>query len=542
MRIAIIGGNATGLAVAARLRRLSEKYKITVFEKGEVIAYGNCGFPYSLGNVIENSDELIESYPDHFLRNFNIDIRTLSEVIEVFPLRKEIKVRKNNNEEYIFEYDKLVVASGVSAVIPDIPIDYIDKSFVLRDFSDFSKIKEFIKTASPKSAVVVGTGFVGMEVVENLTKLGIRVSIIEKAERPMPWIGREFSPIISNIIKKNNIDCYCGEEILTPVNAGEGLKTTDGWKLDADMIIFATGIRPNSAFLNNKLLLDKKGYIITNKRMQTSNPHIYAVGDIASVNEQNIPFAGFGIRHAKIVANSIFGLNSRNDNMLQPYIMKFFEYSIAAIGMNEDILKKKNIKYSRIYTVIPDHVLYYPNPKNIFCKLLYDDKNGKIFGVQLFGKNGIDKRIDVFSVAMQSGMSVFELSEINLSYSPPFNNPMDLVNTIGRIAQNIKDFKLFIIAPNEISIFSDDNTLIIDIREKYETNKGMFKNAVNIPLSELRKKIKELPKDKKIILYCATGDRSYKAQMMLKNSGFKRVYNVLGGYIWAHYFSSTSCF
>lgn len=537
MKIIIIGGNASGLAVASRLNRLDYKNNIIIFEKGDVIGYGNCGFPYALSGLI-SKNKLCDTNLSYFEDRTNSRIFLNHEVIKVNTNNREIIVSDNNKKESVFNYDRLVIASGVSAIKPDIPGINLPGIFILRDFNDFNSIYHYIKNNKLKRAIVIGGAFIGLEIAENLFELGISPIIIEKSNKIMPQLSEEFSIIIEKEAKKREIEILKNEKIIGISRYNKELIVTlkNGSILKGDILIFAIGVKPNTYFLKGtNVRLTKEGYVVVNKYMQTSNPHIFACGDVISIENLNyninFPFAGPAIRQAKFVAYNILGKSKKYPCFPSPQILKFFDLQIGKLSKPY----KKHFNKKTISVVYPHHVVYYPNARNIYLKIEYDNSNGEIINAELSGKDGIDKRLDIISTIMSTNTKIYDIEHLNLSYSPVFNIPQDIINIAGRIANNILDFSLEVINPYELKNFLKKQPFLLDVRTKEEFERGHFNGAVNIHLPDIKYNLEKIPKNKDILIYCATGDRSYQAQLLLKQSGYKRVYNLLGGYVWGHY-------
>ena len=540
MKVVIVGGVAGGASCAARLRRLSESVEIIVFERGNEISYANCGIPYYIGDVIKNRDDLIVVSKDDFSSQFAVDVRTNNEVISIDRKNKKVKV-KNLISGKIYEetYDKLVLSPGGHPVKP--PIRGIDDSriFTVRNLKDMDNIKKFIKEYSPKKAIVVGGGFIGLELAENLHNLGIFVSIVELAGQVMNLLDYEMACAIHQHLKSKKIELYLNDaikEFNSEKNVFEAVLES-GRKIRADMVILSIGVKPEiNLALESGIEIGNYGGIKVDKTLRTNDPDIFAIGDVIEVNEivfqekSLIPLANAANKQGRIAAENVLGANKEYLGTPGTAIAKVFDVVVAITGLSEKSLKKKGKDYSKIYLQPSCHAGYYPNATPLLVKLLYQQDTGRVLGAQIVGYEGVDKRIDVFSSIIQLNKTVYDLAALELAYAPPYSSAKDPVNLAGMIAINQIEGKNRVVFWDEIEKLKKDGSVFVDVRTPVEYKVGHIDGSINIPLHELRNRINELPKDKKIILICNQGKFSYFAYRILANLGFENVFSLSGGY------------
>jgi NADPH-dependent 2,4-dienoyl-CoA reductase/sulfur reductase-like enzyme/rhodanese-related sulfurtransferase len=537
MKVVIVGGVAGGATAAARLRRLDEKIEIIIIERGEHVSFANCGLPYHIGNIIKERDQLLLETPETFKNKLNIDVRTKNEVIEINKIDKKIKVQNLNNKNIYFEnYDYLILSPGAKPIKPRIEGIQSEGVFVLRNVEDMDNIKEYIKNR--ERILVVGGGFIGIEMAENLLHIGKSVEIVEMADQLMTPVDYEIASIIHNHCNDKGLKLNLSNAVTKIEKENNFLKVlfSNGESKNFDVIIMSTGVIPEKELaLNCGLELGNTG-IKVNEYMQTSCESIYAVGDAVEINnlisgQKNlIPLAGPANKQARIAANNIYyGNKEKYKGALGTSIAKIFDMTIASTGLNEKRLKAMKIDYISSITNSKSHAGYYPGASLITLKILFN-RDGKIFGAQAVGEDGVDKRIDVISTAIKAGLKVWDLEELELTYAPPFGSAKDPVNYAGFVANNIIKGDIEVIDWNKIKEI--ENHIILDVRNKDEINdnniikEGSF---INIPLSELRKNLNMLEKDKTYITYCTMGLRGYIAYRILKLNGYK-VYNLNGGF------------
>lgn len=541
MKILIIGGVAGGATAAARLRRMDENAEIVLFERGEYVSYANCGLPYHIGGAISDRDRLFVQTVDGFINRFNIDIRVKSEVTKITPEKKEVAVcNLSTNETYTESYDKLIISTGAEPIKP--PLDGIEdeRIFSLRNVPDMDKIKAYIELNKPKTAVVVGGGFIGLEMVENLYEAGLNVSVVEKGNQVMAPIDYAMATIIHQHLRQKGIGLYLEESITGFESDKSNIKVRleKGISLDADMVILSIGVRPEVKLAKEAgLELGSLGGIKVDEFMQTSDSSVYALGDAIEVfnpvigKHSLIPLAGPANKQARIVADNIVeGNKYKYTGTIGTSIAKVFDLTVAATGASSKLLNRENIAHIESYTHGSSHAAYYPNALPLSIKINFLPDNGKLLGAQVIGFDGADKRIDLFAQVIKKGGTIYDLQEIEQAYAPPYSSAKDPVNIAGFVADNILKEKVKIEQWNELNSFNKDEIFLIDARTREEYEFGNIKGSVNIPVDEIRGRLVEIPKDKKIIIYCAVGLRGYLASRILMQYGYANVYNLSGGY------------
>lgn len=533
MKVVIIGGVAGGASAAARLRRLDENVEIIMFEKGDYISFANCGLPYYIGEVIKDREKLLVQTPEAMKKRFNIDVRVNSEVIGIDVNSKNVKV-KINEKSYEESYDYLVLSPGADPIIPEILTDCIENIFTVRNVNDVDNIKNIISSKNPKTAVVIGGGFIGIEMAENLAHLGIDTTIIQGSSQVMNPFDSEMASLIQEKLEDNGVKVILKEKVKKIEGNKEIVIKLSNQEIKPDIVILAIGVKPSIELAKSAgIKIGDKGGIVVDEILKTSNEYIFAVGDAIEVNDQIsmdktiIPLAGPANKQGRIVAGNILGQKSKYKSTLGTSIVKVFDLVAASTGNNEKALKSKGIDYEKSYTHSASHAGYYPGAKMMSIKLLFERKTGKILGAQIIGSEGVDKRIDVLATAIKSGLTVFDLEELELAYAPPFSSAKDPVNMAGYVASNILEGNVKIKHWDEINL--NDETIILDVRSDKETNSGMINGAINISVDELRDKMSSIPKDKEILIYCKVGLRGYIAYRMLIQNGFN-CYNISGGY------------
>ncbi|ERT48661.1 CoA-disulfide reductase [Fusobacterium polymorphum] len=536
-KVLIVGGVAGGASTATRLRRLDENLEIIIFEKGEYVSFANCGLPYHIGDVIQNRESLLVQTPESLKVRFNLDVRVNSEVIEVNGEDKKVRVKTKNGEEYEENFDLLVLAPGAKPLFPAIKGIENKKIFTLRNINDMDKIKSEIKNNAIKKAVVVGGGYVGIETAENLKHLGIDTTLVEAAPNILAPFDSEISNILEYELVNNGIELMTSEKVVEFQEDANKIiiKLESGKIVTTDMVILSIGVSPDTKFLEGSgINLGERGHILVNENLETNIDGVYALGDSILVKNyitnQNvgIPLAGPANRQGRIVAGNIVGRNEKYKGSLGTAIIKIFELTGASTGLNERSLKQLNITYEKIYLHPNNHAAYYPGASPISIKALYNKENKQILGAQAVGISGVDKFIDVMATSIKFKATIDDLAELELAYAPPFLSAKSPANMVGFIGQNIEDDLLEQVFMEDLKKYDEKKTIILDIREELELIGGKFDNSINIPLSELRKRYTELPKDKEIWTYCAVGLRGYIATRFLSQKGY-RVKNLAGG-------------
>ena len=536
-KVLIVGGVAGGASTATRLRRLDESLEIVIFEKGEYVSFANCGLPYYIGDIIQNRESLLVQTPESLKVRFNLDVRVNSEVVGVNGKDKKVKVKTKNGEEYEESFDFLVLSPGAKPIFPAIKGIENKKIFTLRNINDMDKIKSEIKNNAIKKAVVVGGGYVGIETAENLKHLGIDTTLVEAAPNILAPFDSEISNILEYELVNNGIELMTSEKVVEFQEDANKIiiKLESGKIVTTDMVILSIGVSPDTKFLQGSgINLGERGHILVNENLETNIDGVYALGDSILVKNyitnQNvgIPLAGPANRQGRIVAGNIVGRNEKYKGSLGTAIIKIFELTGASTGLNERSLKQLNITYEKIYLHPNNHADYYPGASPISIKALYNKENKQILGAQAVGINGVDKFIDVMATSIKFKATIDDLAELELAYAPPFLSAKSPANMVGFIGQNIEDDLLEQVFMEDLKKYDEKKTIILDIREELELIGGKFDNSINIPLSELRKRYTELPKDKEIWTYCAVGLRGYIATRFLSQKGY-RVKNLAGG-------------
>lgn len=535
MKVVIVGGVAGGATTATRLRRLDENAEIILFERGEHISFANCGLPYYVGDVIKNEEDLLVQTPEKFKERFNIDVRISQEVIKIDKENKKVEVKKNDTGETYFEtYDKLVLSPGAEPINPfkDVKSDRI---FTIRNANDAEKVKAFIKSNNPKSAVIVGGGYIGVEMAENLSEYNMEVSIVEKSPHLISIIDNDIAHFVHKEVKKHGVKLYLNQGVNDISEHEKLLLTLDNDKIETDLAILCIGVKPESNLAKEAgLTLNEKGAIIVNSKMQTSDENIYALGDAVEVQNiitgarSGIALAGPANRQARIVANNIEGITSTYDGFIGSSILKVFNYSLGIVGLSERVCQTLKIPY-KIMIISPySHATYYPGAKTLTIKAIYNSETSQILGAYIWGKASVDKITDILSIAIQTKMKAADLSALELCYAPPFSSAKSPVNILGNAIENEINDLVDTISVEELR--NEKKTYILDVRTIEEYNLSHIDGAINIPLDELRKDLENLDKSKEIVVHCHSGLRSYLACRILKQNGYN-VKNLIGGYI-----------
>ena len=540
MNYLIIGGVAGGATVAARLRRMDEKANIVLFERGKYVSYANCGLPYYIGDTINNREKLFVQTVKGFTDRFRIDIRTEQEVTAIHPDKKEVEVKNlSTGEIYTETYDKLVLSPGAEPLRPGIEGIGSKKIFTLRNVPDTDTIKNYINIEKPKRAIVVGGGFIGLEMAENLHDLGIQVDVVEMANQVMAPLDFSMAAIVHQQLTDKGVGLHLEDGVsrFEEKDGGVTVHLRSGKQIATDMVLLSIGVRPETKLAKEAgLAIGERGGIAVNDYMQTSDADIYALGDATEVKNlvtgqpSLIPLAGPANKQGRIVAdNIIFGNKKKYAGSIGTSIAKVFDLTVAATGANAKLLQRNNIPYTSSYTHGASNAGYYPGAVPMSIKILFDPENGKLLGAQIVGFNGVDKRIEMLEQVIQRGGTVYDLTELEHAYAPPYSSAKDPVNMAGFVAENILKGKSKIIQWRELAELPAD-TIRIDVRTRDDHNLGSIPGFINIPVDELREHLDELPKDKLIVVSCAVGLRGYLAYRILVQNGFKNVRNLSGGY------------
>ena len=540
MNYLIIGGVAGGATVAARLRRMDEKANIILFERGKYVSYANCGLPYYIGDTINNREKLFVQTAKGFTDRFRIDIRTEQEVTAIRPDKKEVEIKNlSTGETYTETYDKLVLSPGAEPLRPSIEGIGSKKIFTLRNVPDTDTIKNYVNTENPKRAIVVGGGFIGLEMAENLHDLGIQVDVVEMANQVMAPLDFSMAAIVHRQLTDKGVGLHLEDGVsrFEEKDGGVTVHLRSGKQIATDMVLLSIGVRPETKLAKDAgLAIGERGGITVNDYMQTSDADIYALGDAVEVRHlvtgqpALIPLAGPANKQGRIVAdNIVFGNKEKYPGSIGTSIAKVFDLTVAAAGANAKLLQQNNIPYISSYTHGASHAGYYPGAVPLSIKILFAPENGKLLGAQIVGFNGVDKRIEMLAQVIQRGGTVHDLAELEHAYAPPYSSAKDPVNMAGFVAENILNKKSQIIQWRELAELPAD-TIRIDVRTHDEYKLGTIPGFINIPVDELREHLDELPKEKPIVVTCAVGLRGYLAYRILVQNGFKHVRNLSGGY------------
>lgn len=533
MRTIIIGAVALGASCAARLKRLNPNHEIILLEKGDYASFANCGLPYFVGDEIKSKDNLLVVDKSVFINRFQIDLRIRHEAIKIYPEKNMVEVFNHiSGEKYNLNYDNLVLAMGADAFKPNVPgID--DKNvYYLKTVQDAITLKE--KIIGAKKVCVVGGGFIGLEVMENLINTNKIVDLIE-AKPTVSNLDYDMGLILDKIIKNNKVNIHTSTMLQSIIREGDNLIIkTDKGDIYCDAVVMAIGVRPNTNIaIEAGIKLDFNKTIDVNEYLQTNYPNIYCGGDLISNFESisghlvYVPLANYANKHGRIIANNIHGIKCKRQKISMASVFKLFDYTVSSVGLNETMCNKFNIKFNVLYQNANSHASYYPNATPIYAKILYDD-NGKILGGQMIGKNLVEKRIDVLSNILLHGGNYLDLMEVESSYAPPYSSAKDILNFFGFMIDNVINGKLKSITPIEIDKIKD-KVFILDVRGPLSHAQGHIGNAINIPLDCLRQNLDLLPKDQTIYIHCQVGITSYNACCILKALGYD-VCNVSGGW------------
>jgi NADPH-dependent 2,4-dienoyl-CoA reductase/sulfur reductase-like enzyme/rhodanese-related sulfurtransferase len=539
IKLIIVGGVAGGATAAARARRVSEDAEIVVFERGEYISFANCGLPYYIGNVIKRRAHLLLATPEEFKKRYNIDVRIFSEVIGINPKEKIVEIKNTiTGEKYRESYDKLILSPGAEPIKPPIEGIELENIFHLRNIPDSDRIKKIVDERNPQCAVVVGGGFIGLEMAENLTERGVKTTIVEMLDQVMPSLDYEMATLIHDHLEAKNVELELenGVKSFLKTNGRILVSTQNGRKIECDLVLLSVGIRPENTLAKQAdLKIGPTGGIAVDDTMRTSNPDIYAVGDAVEVRDIVTGFpiltalAGPANKQARIAADNALGRKTIFAGTLGTSVVKVFDMVLASTGANEKFLKKHNIPYLVSYTHSGSHAGYYPGATNTSIKILFSPGTGKVLGAQIVGRKGVDKRIDVLATAIRAKMTVFDLEELELAYAPPYSSAKDPINICGFVAANILKGDMEIAHWGELETLQKNGSILIDLRTRFELKHvGKIEGALHIPIDDLRGRLSELNKQKDYIPYCAVGYRGYLAHRILVQNGFKSK-NLSGG-------------
>lgn len=540
MKIVIVGGVAGGATTAARIRRLDEQAEIIIFERSGYISYANCGLPYYIGDVITDSEELTLQTPEGFNSRFRVDVKVHHEVIDIHPEIKKVSVMNLKSGEVFQEnYDKLVLSPGAKPAQPRMSGIGIDKLFTLRTVEDTFRIKEYINKNHPKSVVLAGGGFIGLEMAENLRELGMDVTIVQSSKQLMTPFDFDMASIIHSKMRKHGIKLKLGYTVdgFEEKHGGVDVLLKNSPSIHADMVGLAIGVIPDTALAKKAgLKLGIKGSIVVNDRMETSVPDIYAAGDAVQVkhyvtgNDMLISLAGPENKQGRIIADNICGGDSRYLGSQGSSVIKIFDMTAATTGINESHAREAGLNVDTVILSPMSHAGYYPNGKVMTVKVVFEKKTYRLLGTQIIGYDGVDKRIDVLATAIHTGMKATQLKDLDLAYAPPYSSAKDPVNMVGFMVDNIEKGFLKQWHIRDIdTLFNDKNVTMLDVRTSEEFNSGHIDGFKNIPVDELRERLEEIEKNKPVYLICQSGLRSYIASRILEGNGFD-TYNFSGGF------------
>ena len=531
-RVVIVGGVAGGMSAATRLRRLSNDLEIIVLERSNYVSYANCGLPYYVGGVIEKESSLLLQTPESLHSRFRLDVRVANEVISINPKSKSLQLKDlAKNTAYELTYDKLVLSPGATPIVP--PLPGVERAMTLRTVEDVEAIVSKVST-KPNSAVVIGGGFIGVEIAENLIHKGIKTSIVEASDQVLAPLDPEMATLVAKEMRSKGVDLRLGASVLEITSNSVVLNT--GEVLPADLVILAIGVRPDVSLAKSaSLKVGSRGGIVVNDFNQTSEADIYAVGDAAEKTDSLdgsatlVPLANIANRHGRVVADHIVGRKIRPVKTIGTAIVKVFDLMIATTGWNEKRLSKTNIEYRIIHAHPNSHAGYYPDAKQMALKLIFDANSGEILGAQGVGIEGVDKRIDVIATAIRGGITAPELADLELAYAPPFGSAKDPVNMLGYIAENLISGLTKNAQWHQIDSYLKDGYQLLDVRSVAECDLGMIPGSTNLPVDEIRERKAELL-NKKVLVTCQVGVRGHTATMLLQELGFNAV-NLDGGYL-----------
>jgi len=536
-KVLIVGGVAGGASAAARLRRLDEEAHIVMFERDPYISFANCGLPYYIGGSIQDRSKLLVQTPEAMHNRFNVDVRTHSEVVSIDPANKKVKVNSQERGMYEEEYDALILSPGAKPIRPEWPGINSGRIHTLRNIPDTDRIKARVKEEGTRSAIVIGGGFIGVEMAENLREAGLSVTLIQSGTQILTPFDFEMASVLAKELESRGVQLVFSDPVTSFQEHGNRINVNlaSGKTLVSEMVLLAIGVEPDTGFLHNSgLQFGPKGHIVVNERMETSIPDIYAVGDAVEVvdfvhgQKTAIPLAGPANKQGRIAADNVCGLNASYKGTQGTSIIKVFGLTGAVTGSSENILKQLNIPYHVVYVHPSSHVSYYPNATPISFKLLFSP-DGRVLGAQAVGYDGVDKRIDDISTVIRFRGTVTDLTELELAYAPPYSSAKDPVNMAGYAAENVLRGLTEVVLPADLTGRDIGNIVLVDVRTAIEYANGHIEGAVNIPVDELRHRLDELDHSKEIWVYCQVGLRGYTASRILKQKGY-RVKNLTGGY------------
>lgn len=540
MKVVIVGGVAGGATAATRIRRLDENAQIIVIERTGYISYANCGLPYYIGGVIKDKDDLTLQTPESFLERFQIDVRVEQEVTGIDVSKKTVTIKRlDNGQEYEESYDKLILSPGARPVRPDLPGINDNRVFFLRTVEDTFKIRAFVENTKPETAVMIGGGFIGLEIAENLIDLGVKVTIIQRPDHVMNTLDYDMASLVHAKLRSKGIDLKLGSNVIGFESNVDKLSVLlkDDELVRTDMVLMAVGVTPETTLAKKAgLSLGLKNAIVVNDKMETSAADIYAVGDAVMVkhyvtgNDAVIALAGPANKQGRIAADNICGFESHYKGSMGSSVLKLFDMTVASTGITEKTAKQAGVIYDKVVLSPSSHAGYYPGAKVMTMKLIYAKEDLHILGAQIVGFDGVDKRIDVIATAIQAGMRADALKDLDLSYAPPYSSAKDPVNMAGFMIENIETGKIKQFHFDEVDmLLENDNVTLLDVRTEFEYRLSHVEGFINIPVDDLRERIGEIEPEKPVYIMCQSGLRSYIACRILMQNGFD-CYNFSGGY------------
>ncbi|MEK3862880.1 FAD-dependent oxidoreductase [Paenibacillus sp. FSL H7-0716] len=536
-KVLIVGGVAGGASAAARLRRLDEDAHIVMFERDPYISFANCGLPYYIGGSIQDRSKLLVQTPEAMHKRFNIDVRIQSEVVAIDPVNKKVRVESIEKGSYEESYDALILSPGAKPIRPNLPGIESSQIHMLRNIPDTDKVKAKVAAEGTRSAVVIGGGFIGVEMAENLREAGLEVSLIEAGPQILAPFDTEMSSILAKELDEHGVNLIFSDMVQGFAEVGEQIQVqlASGTVLQSDMVLLAIGVSPDTSFLKDSgLEFGPRGHILVNERMETNLDQVYAVGDAVEVvdfvngTKTAIPLAGPANKQGRIAADNVSGLGTTYKGSQGTSIIKVFGVTGASTGNNEKTLQRLGLPYHVIYIYPSSHATYYPGATPISMKLIFDPK-GTVLGAQAVGYSGVDKRIDDIATVIRFRGSVTDLTELELSYAPPYSSAKDPVNMAGFAAENILQGLTTVFVPKDLESRDKNNTILVDVRSEIEHANGHIEGSINIPVDDLRGRLSELDSSKEIWVYCQVGLRGYTASRILQQKGY-RVKNLTGGY------------
>lgn len=543
-KILIVGGVAGGASAAARLRRQSEEDRIIMFEKGPHVSFSNCSLPYHLSGIIQEANDLVLMNPELFLSQYNIEARTQSEVISIDRKLKEIEVKKlQSGEVYKETYDKLILSPGAAPIVPPIPGLEQVNIFTVRNVVDIDRLHQYVSSIHEKEIVVIGGGFIGIEVAENLREAGYQVTLIEAMNQILRPFDYDMVQILHKEISDHGIQLIVGDKVERFEE--NTVILASGKEIKANAVVLAIGVAPETKLAKAaELSIGETGAIWTNDDYLTSDPDIYAVGDAIEVRNvltgkpAKISLAGPALKQARSVANHIHGQKQSNTGYIGSSAIKVFDYNGASTGLNEALIEamKLEIKYDVVHIILSDKVGIMPDAAPMHFKLLFEVPGGRILGAQAIGRGDVTKRIDIIATLIKMNGTLENLKDLELCYAPPFSTAKDIVNHAGYIGSNLLSGTYRQVRVTQVRDLVERGEVIIDVRERYEYQAGHIKGSLSIPLSELRQRINEIPRNRPVYLHCRTGQRSYNAVMALQNLGYDNVYNITGSFLGLSYY------